>query len=415
MNKYPAIAKNIFTFELFFILFLFAGRYKTDPRFAWIPADLTALFFGISIIGGIYILFANGFAFRPSVLKLNAIYLVFLIYALTTYIWTPGEIYASEKMLYLATLTFWPLLATSLFISSSYKRLHRFLIIYVIFATWVAVESFLAYQQAGGWTVSALGGDYLGIGRVIGPAVLILLLFILYYAGTWYTTMAGTILFGFFLYVQLISGGRGPLLATIIPMLIPLAASINIHEKGIVTFKKAFPVMASIVGIAAIGMFILANSEQIPVTIRRLNILFSESTGPGSAQARVSFYVASLNLWIQKFLVGHGIGSWPLLIGHIDIQAYPHNLILETLVEFGLIGLAILGTLFIFGIRNLGGWNTIRNNSLKLLVCMLFLNTLLNAMVSGDLTDNRIVFGALGLMMLDKKELITSLKKPKYP
>lgn len=404
MNRFLPFLKNIFTFELFFILFLYAGRYKTDPRFAWIPVDLTALFFGISVLGGIYILFfVSRFSFRPSALKLNAIYLAFIIYALATYIWTPGEIYAKEKLLYIATLTFWPLLATSLIISSTYKRIRRFMIVYVAFATWVAVEAFLAYQQSGGWTISALGGDYLGIGRVIGPAVLITLMFVLYYANTLFVRVAGMVIFVLFLYVQLITGGRGPLLSTIIPMLIPLTASISLQSKGTVKVRKAFPVMASMAGIAALGGIILLNSENVPVTIRRLDILFSESTGPGSAQARVSFYVSSLGLWIQNLLTGHGVGSWPLLIGHIDMQAYPHNLILETLVEFGLIGLTILGTLFVYGIRNLGGWNVIRSNPLKMLICMIFLNTFINAMVSGDLTDNRFVFGALGLMMLNEK------------
>ena len=29
------------SFELSFVLFLFAGRFKLDPRFAWVPVDLT--------------------------------------------------------------------------------------------------------------------------------------------------------------------------------------------------------------------------------------------------------------------------------------------------------------------------------------------------------------------------------------
>ena len=40
------------SFEGLFVLFLFARIYKSDPRFDWLPVDITALLFGLSILSG---------------------------------------------------------------------------------------------------------------------------------------------------------------------------------------------------------------------------------------------------------------------------------------------------------------------------------------------------------------------------
>lgn len=408
MTKLLSFFKNVLSFELFFILFLFAGRYKGDPRFGWVPVDLTALFFGLSIAGGIYILFKNGFFFRRPVLKLNGIYLVFIVYVLASYIWTPGDIYAREKMLFIATLTFWPLLATSLIISADYERLKRFLLIFVLFASWVAIEVFIAYQGSSNWKVESLGGNYLGIGRVVGPAAIIVLMYVLFYSKSLYEQMVGLAVFGFFLYVQLITGGRGPLLAALLPIFIPLFASVKFNASGRLNIKNSLPVLIILIGLTFGGALYMMNSQDTPTTLRRMNELVNEAGGGSSAQARLSFFETSLNLWTHKVFTGYGVGSWPVLVGFIDMQDYPHNIVLETLVEFGLIGFIILASLFVYAIRNLGSWKSIRNTPLKLIILMIFLNAFLNALLSGDIPNNRFVFGALGLMMADPDIYITS-------
>ena len=40
---------TLLSFELCHVFFLFAGRIKADPRFGWVPFDLTALFFFLSV------------------------------------------------------------------------------------------------------------------------------------------------------------------------------------------------------------------------------------------------------------------------------------------------------------------------------------------------------------------------------
>ena len=44
-----AIGRGVFSFEVVFVLFIFAGLYKADPRLAWFPVDLTLLLFIVSV------------------------------------------------------------------------------------------------------------------------------------------------------------------------------------------------------------------------------------------------------------------------------------------------------------------------------------------------------------------------------
>lgn len=401
MNKLGSYIISLFSFELLLVLFLNAGRYKGDPRFAWVPVDLTALFLVLSVAVAAYIVIYKDLYFVMDSLKLNFIYFIFVGYVIASYFWTPGAIYAEEKATYMATLVFWPLVATSIVVSSQTQRIKRFLFLLLLFSCWIAVETFFAYQEAGGRPVSALGGNYLGIGRVLGPAVLIILAYVLYFTGSLSLRLAGMAFIGFLLYLLFVVGGRGPLLATLIPILIPLIASIDFESPTVVWVKKSFYYMAFIVVVAIGSMIYMMNQEDAPETLRRLELLVETNDGVGgSAQARISYYATSIELWLEQPIFGYGVGSWPVLVEQTDIRGYPHNIILETLFEFGAIGMLLLIIMAIFALRRLGTWSTIKANPYRLIILVIFVNALLNAFVSGDIPDNRFLFATLGLMML---------------
>jgi hypothetical protein len=69
------------------------------------------------------------------------------------------------------------------------------------------------------------------------------------------------------------------------------------------------------------------------------------------------------------------------------------------MVEEGLVGLSLFVGLLIYGWRALGRSSLARHDPVRVLIVMLFVNTLANALVSGDIPDNRALFGMLGLMV----------------
>jgi hypothetical protein len=72
--------------------------------------------------------------------------------------------------------------------------------------------------------------------------------------------------------------------------------------------------------------------------------------------------------------------------------------------ELGLVGLLLFIGLLAFALRSLGPWCLIRNDPLRILVLMLFVNVFVNASITGDLNYNRGLFAVLGLMLIRRKD-----------
>lgn len=390
------------SFEAMFLLFLMAGRYKGDPRFQWIAErfslDLTAMFLLISGAAGLAVMFGRGYRLPRYATGFMAAGAALFGYMVLALLWTPGNVYACTKALHIGVLTTWTAMATGLIIASDRRRVERFLLLLVLFAVWLSFESVTAHSQSGNsGSVAALGGNYLGLGRVIGPAALVALGYGLFMAKTTFARALGFVTAAMFVFVLLILGGRMPLLATAAGGLIPLflaarSASATRHRQAMWTY-------VALLIVAGATILYLGCSEQAPQTLRRMAGLFQSDLGR-SSYARAQYYQAAIEYWWQRPFIGHGLGAWPVLHFQGDFRAYPHNILLEILVEFGLCGLGLLAWLFLAAKRSLGTMARIGADPLRVIVLMVFVNALANAMVSGDIPDNRFLFGTLGLMLL---------------
>ncbi|MEN8144200.1 MAG: O-antigen ligase family protein [Gemmatimonadota bacterium] len=386
--------------ELLFVLFLFAGRFKADPRFAWIPVDVTAALFVLSVASGVVVLLRRGRGPHTRGLLLSLLGLGFVVWAAASLAWSPGGPYARQKALYIATLTYWPVVAAAMVFAPERPRVERLLKLILLFGLWLVVESTLAFVAAGGaGLLQVLGANYLGVGRVVGPAFLIAITY--RFLGT--TTqverrmldLSAVSMFG----ILLVLGGRGPIIATLagaLPLFMlsgRLAGSFRIKVRR---YAAPLGVLAG-AGVAAIGL--LFATGRVTTTLLRLLILL-EPGGGTSAGLRLIRYQASLPMWEQHLFVGNGIGSFPILFSGAEYNDYPHNIVLELLAETGLIGAALFTILVLAALALLGRIRDLRADPLRLLVLMLFLNLGVNAMFSGDIPDNRYLFAMVGLMAL---------------
>lgn len=392
------IGLNLISFETFFILFLFAGRFKADSRFQWFPVDLTGFFFVFSVFLGVIILIRNN-NFKQKALLLVTFGITFLLYSFFSLLWTPGIHYATQKAFYNITLVLWPLVAFVFIIANNKQRMTRFIIILWLFSFWIAIESLLFYLRIGGkGFITPLGGNYLGIGRVLGLGAIISIWYFSYVAKNCLKNIVLLIICLLYLFLLFVVGGRGPLLATLISLFIPLLTNINLVKKqkkyiikplaplGILLIITVFIVGLSISGIVRF------------VTLSRLEILLRPDMG-ASALTRIQAFQYAYEFWQEKPFLGHGIGSYPILRMTGDVRLYPHNIILEILSEIGLVGLLLFLGFISFGLFCLGPWKTIYKDPWRILILMLFTNVLINAMISGDIPDNRILFGIVGLMV----------------
>ncbi len=386
--------------ELLFVLFLFAGRFKTDPRFDWIPVDATAALFVLSVLAGVVVLLRRGRGPHLSGTLLAVVGLGFVAWATASYAWSVGGPYAEQKALYIATLTYWPLVAAALVFAPERRRVERLFLMILLFGLWLVVESAVAYLQAGGTgLLQVLGSNYLGVGRVLGPAFLIALTYRLLgnSTGLERRLLEASVVSTFA--ILLVLGGRGPLLATLVGAL-PLFFLSSRVSQSFQLKVRHYARSLSLVAVAAVaGVGWLLVSGRVTTTLLRLMVLFDPGGG-SSATQRVLRYQAAIPLWEQHPLVGQGIGSWPVLVRGVELRDYPHNILLEVLTETGIVGAVLFAVLVGAALALLGRVRDLRVDPLRMLVLMLFLNTGFNAMLSGDIPDNRYLFAMMGLMAL---------------
>jgi len=397
--KLTAILQYILCFELLFVLFLFAGVYKADPRLAWLPVDLTALFFVLSVISGLVIVYKKKFVFSCKGLNIFILYMAFASFVLLSYLWTPGVLYGAQKTLYIWSLVMWSVAAPALIIAKELVRLKRLGIIFVLFALLLVFEAISNYIQAGHYGfVTAFGSNYLALGRIVGLSFILIFVYLMFWARSNYEKLLCFAAIVLKFWILLIAGGRGPLLATIFSALVPLLFSIHISLKGQMVKVKKYTLIILVINVLLSLIFVnLAGSGYATQTINRLIVLTDIDRG-ASAESRIQHYANAIDYWMESPVVGHGIGSWPVLNSGIDARGYPHNIILEILVELGLLGLFLFLITIVYAISLLRPFNSIGHQPIKVLLIMITLFTLINSMISGDITDNRLLFTCFGLM-----------------
>lgn len=412
-----ALLSSLVSFEALVVLYMFAGLYKEDPRFAWIPFDPTSLFFGLSVVVGILILVLSPIAKRGLFPVFAGLLLV--IWFGVSLGWSPSRVYGPDKVFFMATLGLWGLVAGAMIIAPDRTRVRRLCALLVLASVVAALEAVSLYLAGAGQRLAVGSGSYLALGRLCGLGATVV------FAG-WLTArsrfgvfglvcLALFLLFGF---VLAVGGGRGPMLATAGGLFVPLLVGIRLGGRGlrVAGYQKAG---LGLVVLAAVALTVwVQTSEQTPETLRRLErIIASEDIGD-SAEARAEYYQLAPALWAEAPLLGHGAGSWPLLTGWPDLARYPHNLFAEVAVEGGAIGLALLLGLLAVALNPVS-FTRLRADPLAMVALMLFVNAFLNAMVSGDLPGNRVMFLFLGLLTLfalpqteSRPRLVTFLRRP---
>lgn len=167
---------------------------------------------------------------------------------------------------------------------------------------------------------------------------------------------------------------------------------------------KKYVFLVTLLFLVAGGVVIyLIATKKSTVTLARIQVLFTHRMGE-SAGERLDYYIKAFHLWEEQPLIGYGIGSWPILVDIGDLRHYyPHNIILEVMVELGLVGLFIFLSVVVLGVRAVGKMKILRDDPLLMLLLMLFINAIFNSMVSGDISDNRIVFAMLGILMYGRR------------
>ncbi len=185
------------------------------------------------------------------------------------------------------------------------------------------------------------------------------------------------------------------MIGVFIALSVPFFRDIRISATGL-KFKPRL--LFLLFGFGGSGLIILF-LESIGVHLKTVSrfLALMQPDGGTSGGSRIWLFENALRLWAETPFLGHGLGSFALQMGWVDNRAYPHNIILEILVEMGVVGLCLWGLVVFLVIKNITH-SRLRNSSLFSLGVMYLVFTGVNTMVSGDLVDNRFFFAILGLI-----------------
>jgi len=249
----------------------------------------------------------------------------------------------------------------------------------VAVATAFAVLAFL--KSPGLALARSPGGSYLSWGYMVGVAIIACASFIVRTRSVAERVFLAVILV--LLVAALVyARGRGPLLSIVGV----LSASL--------LFIRWIPWRRRLIAVALLMSVLVAGVFLLPENLRSRYGRLLEEGGDDSIIARVEAYQTAWRMFVTSPIIGHGTGSYR---AYHNEYSYPHNILLETMAENGIIGLILL--LGFIGSVLAGVWRKLRGTDgrerlLVATVGMIFLFVLIGAQFSGDLSSRSLWFTA---------------------
>lgn len=381
---------------IFLLLFVYAGHIKSNPALSWLPADLTlvtALVVALLMVairfsdgpasGNIFIIFGLWWTFVLGVFqaslagyslsKVSAIFTLNLLVAVAPFYLLRAE---HQLKVLLQAIGYISVLAA----------------LYSIFQP-VNVSEFS--------TASVLEGtNTISTGRMAGAGFLACLLPIIAGKVALRKGLILSVALVVLLMTLLSAGSRGPFIAVVCAVLYVIVASPLFSKYR---FRAIFGVLLFTPVLLSIALGISSGGAS-----RIFSFLLGETDTSNSMR---------LYIWdaAADHIVHHPFGiGWGEMGGLADFQSYTalsdrlyaHNLFLEIFLEAGwLTGLVVLAVV-IFGVVRM---TRLAATPLTVTFLSLLVFSIVNAMVSGDVGDNRLMWLLVGLAWAirggDKREL----------
>jgi O-antigen ligase len=382
-------ARTFATRPRFLVLasFLFAGDLKASPQLSWVPVDLTLLT-GFLLAMVILARILRGWR-APSLRPLALVGSWFLTFLTGVFQAVDSE-YGNQKIITLFTLTLLAALAP-IFLVKTEEDLVRLLNAMAWFCLLIAIEGMLTVTGLSHRTMrlEVFGAGTISLGRASG------LLFLFASIQLFRRASNQVLSFGLMALAAvtaLFSGSRGPIVSALLVAMILFG--LGRQSLGVLRVRLAVA--------AGLVVFLLASSLSLApaASLRRVETFAHGEYGP-SEQFRVTALQASW-VYLKDAPLGVGWGGFGTHVNPLNGlgRQYAHNLLAEVTLESGWVSGAF--TLLILGVALLSAWSrTLHQGGRLVFAGLLFY--LINALVSGDINDNRplFMFVTSALMLLD--------------
>lgn len=364
-----------------------------------LPKGGVTLIVTLWITGAVVLAAMRGTSAAPSKVWVTApILLAFLLFGMMTLRLggSPDQAYGSTKVqLYAADNLVLLIGATAV----GARRSDLKLFLHVTLAITVAAAVLMVVKLLSGSAVAAVGGRFslnaeeypITLGRTTASGVLIAI-YVMVASTSARSRLLAAVALPLLIAALLAAGSRGPVIALVLAVITFTAFASSQRRAR----RRLLLVAGVLLATVIIVPFIVPGG----VVSRALSALVGSTKGL-SSNGRLELWSQAYALFESHAFVGIGTGGFAAFN---LVHAYPHNLILETSAELGLVGLALLAALLAtFGARLLSAWR-VRTGSLRLdaaVVIALFVDAFINALVSGAIQDNNALWlwGGLGVGM----------------
>ncbi|WP_135829679.1 O-antigen ligase family protein [Halorussus halobius] len=371
------ILLTIATFSIYFFRYTFS-RFLPLPPILLSNYTLLPIFI---LASGLYV---YPRLYLPKVaVSLAGLFSLLVVYYGVTAIWSPLSTYAIRKS-YLVSIRLLVLfLFCTIVVSSNEKRTKIFYLITLASSLLVTGLLLHEYLVVGEIVSEEFSNHYININRILGLGIILSIFVALKYKRlSLRAIITVTSLINLYLMTQ--TGGRGPLIAVIgATSIYGIWMSFLKNNNAKEMIKNGIILMGSILCVIFF-LFALFDGGK---TIIRLTRLVHEPGG--SVMVRIDMIVASIGMFAQSPLLGHGAGAFQTL--YSKPFQYPHNIFFELLVESGVIGLSLFIcyiTYILLIIARYGRRDPIQSG----VILSLFVFFLLNAFVSSDIPGNAKLF-----------------------
>jgi O-antigen ligase len=364
------------------------------------PIDVTVILAALNIVQVVPLLRDRE---RGAVSRTGlAAFGLFSLLVLAGILWAPDQSLAVDRTIRWWTLVFPPILIGGIRTGSHERYLRQFLWTFFIVASFVAVLGMTQLSNVDRLVV--LNANTIQVARA---ALLVPLLGVAYVL----TSRIGlakaslVVLVPAGLIVAVASGSRGPLLFFVVVTVIGLAALIpkvrRVPPQRSLTIAALC--LASVVGLATVA-------SQLPSTaLDRFTLLgdfiqnglsgeLTTTVGDTSAGNRVALFEVAATMFAEHPVLGVGTSGFealsPRLLSPDEVEAWPHNSVLQVAAEFGVVGL----TLFLIMI-GLALFRTLPYGNAGTALRLTFVFFLFNTLVSGDIMSDRETWGLMMLLL----------------
>ena len=392
----PRLA-DLFSIEMCFVLFVFAGRYKQLPELRWFPADFTVLF--LAATSWLILLALITRKIRPPPLDLKVLaMLAFTALAAGSVFWSSMSALNTDKAVRFLVFTS-PSFFFALMLAQSAERRARLVRLMVWFSS-VLLIYYAYYRYVRGVNLAdeeaaEYSNNYL---EYAAHAQLLFVAFVsvatLGSPRQAFGAAAGATLALF----ELMSiGGRGPFVLALLA--VPLLM-FGLFLCGSPLLRRVTRIVLLVAVCAALGYAAISRFEQEDegarlLTLQRFDLQLSgESTS--SMDERRQGRRHAFERWLEKPILGWGLGEFRVQDSYLE---YPHNMALEILMEVGLVGAFLFFSCCALTIVDCLRAALARASSwVETTIVLIFLPELgIHATLQGYLADDRAFFAYIGM------------------